>query len=322
MSLRIDKERAGEVIKEQDNILIIVHKNPDGDTLGSGFALMHGLRALGKNTAVICNDTIHERYGYMQPQIFSGEFEPTFIISVDVAGPQLFGENIAPYTKRINLAIDHHPSNTGFADFLWLCEDAAATAEMVYELLLVMDVPMAPIIADCIYTGIATDTGCFKFANTSYNTHLVAAEVIKAGADFGMLNNLLFERKSKKRIEIEKQALASLKYYFDERVASVCITKEQIEQLNIDDADLEGITSIPRMIEGVQVGITMRQLPNGSFKISVRTADTVDASVLCARLGGGGHKRAAGCELIGGAQNVIDALLSEVAREFEPVAMQ
>ncbi len=316
MSERIELQEVAEKLLEQDNILIICHKNPDGDTLGSGFALMHALTSLGKNAEVLCNDVIHERYIYMQPKLFSGSFSPQFIVTVDVAGQQLLGELVAPYSKRIDLAIDHHPSNTGFANYLWLRDDAAATCEMIYDLLEHMEVMFSQVMTDCLYTGISTDTGCFKFENTSPNTHRVAAKLMEYGADYKILNNLLFESKSRRRIEIEKQALASLRYHFYERVASIIITKEQIERLEVDETDLEGITAIPRMIEGVAVGITLRQLKEGAYKVSVRTTPEADASRICARLGGGGHKRAAGCEIIGSNENVMDAVLKEVSREL------
>ncbi len=316
MSERIELKDVAEKLLEQDDILIICHKNPDGDTLGSGFALMHALNALGKTAEVLCSDVIHERYHYMQPKLFSGSFSPKFIVTVDVAGQQLLGELAAPYAKRVDIAIDHHPSNTGFAHELWLVDDAAATCEMIFDLLEYLEVIFTQAMVDCLYTGISTDTGCFKFENTSPNTHRVAARLMEYGANYKILNNLLFESKSRRRIEIEKQALASLKYHFYEKVASITITKEQIERLEVDETDLEGITAVPRMIEGVDVGITLRQLKEGAYKVSVRTTPAADASAICARLGGGGHKRAAGCEIIGSNENVMDAVLKEVSREL------
>ncbi len=316
MSERIELKDVAEKLLEQDDILIICHKNPDGDTLGAGFALMHALNSLGKTAEVLCSDVIHERYQYMLPKLFSGSFSPKFIVTVDVAGQQLLGELAAPYAKRIDLAIDHHPSNTGFAEELWLIDDAAATCEMIFDLLEYLEIIFNQVMADCLYTGISTDTGCFKFENTSPNTHRVAARLMEYGANYKMLNNLLFESKSRRRIEIEKQALASLRYHFYEKVASITITKEQIERLEVDETDLEGITAVPRMSEGVDVGITLRQLKEGAYKVSVRTTPAADASAICARLGGGGHKRAAGCEIIGSSENVMDAVLKEVSREL------
>ncbi|MEG1381838.1 MAG: DHHA1 domain-containing protein, partial [Ruthenibacterium sp.] len=140
------------------------------------------------------------------------------------------------------------------------------------------------------------------------------AKLIDAGAQLVRLNNALFENKSRRRIEAERLALQNLEYYFDGRCAVVCLTKEQISATGADGTDLEGITGISRSIEGVQVGITMRQQPTGSYKVSVRTEVGVDASGICAPLGGGGHKQAAGCEILGSIENAKAALLAEVGR--------
>ena len=223
-------------------------------------------------------------------------------------GIQLFGESIAEYTRRIDMCIDHHPSNSGYADCMLLDGDAAAHRELdghrhrdrTHH-------------RDCL-TGLSTDTGCFKFANTTARTHEIAAKLITAGASLVKLNNILFESKSRSRLAIERLALESLEYSFGGRCATVYLTKEQIAETGADGTDLEGITSLPRMIEGVEVGITIRQQPTGSYKVSVRTVTGVDASAICAHLGGGGHKQAAGCELLGSLDNAKAALLTEVEK--------
>ncbi|MEG2841883.1 MAG: bifunctional oligoribonuclease/PAP phosphatase NrnA [Ruthenibacterium sp.] len=296
------------------NILLLCHKNPDGDTLGSASVLCAALRQLGKTAAILCADSISDRYDYMQMTLFHEEFKPEYIVAVDVAGIQLFGDAVAAYSARVDLCIDHHPSNSGYADSMLLDGGAAATAEIMYDVICALGIEITPLFADCLYTGIATDTGCFKFANTTARTHEITAKLIAAGADVVRLNNLLFENKSRRRVEAERIALQSLEYYFDGRCAVICLTKEQISETGADSTDLEGITGIPRAIEGVQVGITMRQQPTGSYKVSVRTEVGVDASAICAHLGGGGHKQAAGCEILGSTENAKSALLAEVEK--------
>ena len=163
-------------------------------------------------------------------------------------------------------------------------------------------------------TGLSTDTGCFKFTNTTARTHIVAAKLMEAGANTVKLNSLLFENKSRSRIALERFALENLEYYFEGRCALICLTREQIEASGVEPSELEGITAIPRMIEGVEVGLTMRQQPSGSYKASIRTTLGVDASAIAAHLGGGGHKQAAGCEILGSTDNAKAALLSEVEK--------
>ena len=297
-----------------DRVLLICHKNPDGDTIGSAAALYHALRNLGKTAAVLCADPIPARYAYMELTLYTGQFTPGYTVAVDVAGIQLFGDAVAEYTREIDLCIDHHPSNPGYAGGLLLDGEAAATAEIVYELLAAAGVEITPLIADCLYTGVSTDTGCFKFSNTTARTHEIAAKLMRAGARTVLLNEILFESKSRGRLAIERMALESLEYHFEGRCAMIFLTKEQVAQAGAETVDIEGITSLPRNIEGVEVGITVRQQPAGSYKVSVRTTPSVDAAAICAHLGGGGHRQAAGCELLGSLDNAKTALLTEVEK--------
>ena len=316
MTEQLNVQQMAEKLLAADNILILCHKNPDGDTVGCGSALYYALLALEKHAAVLCADPIPGRYAFTNPRLFKGEFEPQIVVAVDVASVQLFGEGngVPQYTRHVDLCIDHHAGNSGYAEFTLLDGSAAAAAELLYEVISAMRVEITPHIADCLYTGLSTDTGCFKFANTTARTHEIAAKLITAGASLVKLNNILFESKSRSRLAIERLALESLEYSFGGRCATVYLTKEQIAETGADGTDLEGITSLPRMIEGVEVGITIRQQPTGSYKVSVRTVTGVDASAICAHLGGGGHKQAAGCALLVSQANDKAALLNEVEK--------
>lgn len=317
MSEMITLQETAARLLAQDNVLIISHKNPDGDTLGSAGALYWALRSLGKTAAVFCSDFIHERYRYMELEDFYDQFEPSYIVAVDIAGPQLFGERAARFVNNVNLCIDHHGSNSSYAEAMLLDDSAAATCEIMYDLLLEMKISIDVRIANCLYTGVSTDTGCFRFANTTARTHRVAAELIDLGTELVQLNDLLFETKSKKRIAIEQLALSTLEYHFKGCCALVCLTRDQIGKVGADEADLEGITSLPRAIEGVSVGITMRQQPSGSYKISVRTTVGLDATSVVRGLGGGGHKQAAGCEILGGLDYAKAAILEEAGKVID-----
>ena len=316
MTQNVDRETVVSRLLAADDILILCHKNPDGDTIGSGTALCLALQQLGKNAAVLCSDPIPAMYDYMPITVFDGSFSPAFVVAVDVAGIQLFGErnNIRDYAEHVNLCIDHHGSNSGYAYETLVDDHAAAAAELLTTLIPEMGAKITPEIAACLYTGVATDTGCFRFSNTTAETHRAAAALIEAGADVEKLNERLFESRSHARVIAERMALESLEYSFGGRCATVYLTKEQIAETGADGTDLEGITSLPRMIEGVEVGITIRQQPTGSYKVSVRTVTGVDASAICAHLGGGGHKQAAGCELLGSLDNAKAALLTEVEK--------
>ena len=318
MTEQLNVQQMAQRLLAADNILILCHKNPDGDTIGCGSALYYALKALEKNTAVLCSDAIPSRYAFTNPRLFKGEFEPRTVIAVDVAGLQLFGENngVPQFARHVDLCIDHHAGNNGYADFTLLDAGAAAAAELLYQVIVEMGVTITPHIADCLYTGIATDTGCFRFANTTARSHITAAWLMEAGARASELNARLFESKKPQRVEAERLALNNLEYYFDGRCALIYLTREDILSSGVAPSDLEDLTSLPRAIEGVEVGLTLRQQPGGSYKISVRTTDEVDACAIAKRLGGGGHVRAAGCELMGNLDNAKAAVLAEVKKEL------
>ncbi len=318
MTEQLNVQQMADRLCAAEDILILCHKNPDGDTVGCASALCYALEALDKNAAVLCSDPIPHRYGCTAARMFKGDFEPRTVVAVDVASIQLFGENngMPRYTRHVDLCIDHHAGNTGYADFTLLDGHAAAAAELLYDVILAMGVELTRQIANCLYTGLSTDTGCFRFSSTTAKTHLIAAKLIEAGADLEELNTLLFETKPRQRMEAERIARNHLEYHLDGRCALIYLTRDEIEASGVDPADLEELTSLPISIEGVQVGLTLRQQPGGSYRISVRTAKGVDACAIARRLGGGGHNRAAGCELLGNLDNAKNAILAEVEAEL------
>lgn len=291
------KQAANELLAAQD-IVLISHKSPDGDTLGSSFALYWALRALGKRARVVCSDAFPAKYDYFLNEQPDEAFPPQFICAVDVGDEKLFGPGTAQYIGRVQLCIDHHQTNTDYAKMRCLNWDMAATAELVYCILGEMKAPITPKIADCLFTGITTDTGCFRYANVTSETHRVAAELIEAGADAAEINRIMFEQKSVARMAVEKLVMESLGYDFEGQCAYICISKDILKRSGACEEELEGVSAIPRRIEGVQVGVTYNEREDG-YKVSVRTAGEINASLICRALGGGGHQRAAGCFIEG-----------------------
>ena len=322
MTQSVDHETVVSRLLGADDILILCHKNPDGDTLGSGAALCLALRRLGKTAAVLCSDPIPAMYAFLPITVFDGSFAPRFVVAVDVAGIQLFGDknNMPRYAEHVDLCIDHHASNSGYAYESLVDGSAAAAAELLTALIPELGVELTPDIAACLYTGLATDTGCFRFTNTTAATHRAAARLIEAGADVATLNERLFECRSHARMEAERMALESLEYYYGDRCAMICLTWDQIQAAGVAGAELEDLTSLPRSIEGVEVGLTLRQQRDGSYKISVRTGNQTNACSIARRLGGGGHPRAAGCEISGNLDNAKHAILDEVKKELDRAA--
>lgn len=313
MTEPLNVEQAAARLRGADNILILCHKNPDGDTIGSGSALYYALTALGKTAAVLCADPVPARFSYTKPRLFRGEFEPALVVAVDVAGVQLFGDaGLMPaYSRRVDLCIDHHAGNNGYAQYTLLDAGAAATAELLCDVIEAMGADIDAHIADCLYTGLATDTGCFRFANTTAKTHRAAARLIEAGARVEELNTILFATKTRGQMEAERIARSHLEYALDGSCALIWLTREEIEASKADPSDLEELTALPIGIEGVKIGLTFRQQPGGSWRVSIRTAGGVNAVAVAQRLGGGGHLRASGCELLGTLDNAKSAVLAE-----------
>ncbi len=318
MSQKMDVAAAAAMLKAADDVVILTHHYPDGDTIGSGYALCRGLLRLGKRARVECGDEIPEKYDYMltEPDL---SFEPRFIVAVDVADEKLLGSLQSVYTGRVNLCIDHHGSNVEFAEHLLLKADYAAAAMVVCEVLHAMDVPFDSAIAECIYTGIATDSGCFKYPSTTAYTHRMAADLLDYGIRHDMINRTMFDIKSRARVELERRALSGMQFFQKDRIAVMPITCDMIEKSGAGENDMEGLAPLPRQIEGVWVGITMRQKPDGEFKVSVRTGNHADAAAICKELGGGGHMRAAGCEVRAPLDDAIAILVDTVCRVVDGI---
>lgn len=317
MSKRLDLKGVCSFLKANNDYLILTHAMPDGDTLGSAYALCKGLIALGKNAKVACPDVIPERYGYFTKAVSFPEFSEKTVISVDVADIKLMGALGEKYKDRIVLAIDHHASHRDFAENLFLDGTAAACAECIYDILAELHIMLDETMVEAIYTGISTDTGCFKFSNTTPKTHVIAAELMAYGIDFADINRVMFDTKSKSRMEIEKRALRKVEMLYRDRVAIMAVTEEMMKDSGCTDSDLDGITAIPRSIEGVLIGVTLRQKAKKLWKISMRSYPPYDVAAICGELGGGGHKYAAGCELSGSLKSAKKQILKQVSKVLE-----
>lgn len=298
--MKIGISQAVTELKNADNILILTHMNPDGDTLGSGFALLRALRKMGKKVKLLNGDRISTKYNYLFENLHHEDFEEEYIVSVDVAEKKLLGEALSEkYGERVNLSIDHHEASRRFAKMTCCEPDSASCCEIIYLVIKGLGVPIDKEIADCIYTGCSTDTGCFRYSNVTERTHLIAAELIGAGADHSRINTKMFEMKSMNNIMLETMCLSTLSFYAEARVAVISVTQEMFRKTGTDKSALDAIKPVTRQIEGVKAGVTLREDADGKISVSLRTDEDVDAASICAHFGGGGHVRAAGCEFNG-----------------------
>lgn len=313
---RIDVKKCASLLKEFDGFLILSHRNPDGDTLGSAFALKRALDLLGKKSMVRCNDEIHPKFSYLWDGLQNNDITYDKIIAVDVADSKLLGADFeAKYGDKVFLCIDHHMSNREYAENL-LLEDKAAAAAVIYDVICELGVEITPEMASCVYTGLATDTGCFMFSNTTPETHRIAAQVMEKGADYTNINRLMFETKTFSYMKLEQMAVSSIETYFDGRVAMMTLTQEMFKESGSSESECDGIASLPRKIEGVNIGVTIREQRDGKYKVSLRTIEPYDAAKICANFGGGGHNRAAGCEFDCSLDEAKNKLLEIIKAEF------
>lgn len=307
-------------LEQCEDAYILIHRSPDGDCIGAGYALAEILHQLNKRAAVLCNDEIAERYQFMLPEHpAAADFSPKCIVAVDVADAKLLGEEMqARYGEMVDLCIDHHVSNVPYAKQRLLDGSASAACEILYRLCRIMPVTITDRIALCLYTGMATDTGCFQYDNAGSGTHRAVADLMDTCPEvrYAQINRKMFAVKSFGRLQLEKLLIDHLECYLDGKCTMICVTQEFLKKFHVDEAELDGIAGFPLQVEGAEVGITMKEKEPGKFRISMRSADRVDVSAICQRLGGGGHVKASGCQVEGTADEVRRILLNAVKAEW------
>lgn len=291
-----DMKRAAELLQSWDRILILSHRSPDGDTLGCASALSRALISLGKSVQFRCADPVPKNMAYLFAGIEYGDFEPERIVTVDVADKALLGA-LEPLGERVDLAIDHHGTHRPFAREIWVDDTAGAACQMIYKLVQAMGVEITPEIADCLYTGISTDTGCFRYSNASPETHRIAASLLECGARAAEINRAMFETKSRAAVELLKHVYGDMEFYHDGRCAVLCLTRALLAETGAGESELTGVSSFVRQVEGVLIGLTLQERGENEYKVSMRSNAPASAQAVCARFGGGGHKFAAGCTI-------------------------
>ena len=295
---KLTRTETAEFLTAHNNYIILTHARPDGDTIGSAAALCLGLRKLGKTAHVLENKEVSPRFRWLHRGLTTDAAADTdCVLSVDVASPGIRQEAFKPLLGRIQLRIDHHSSATSFTDFELVDPISASCAEIVYDVLTLMNCPLDKDIAQAIYMGASTDTGCFRYANTTAHTFSPAAACAQAGAEIYRLNMELFETNTLARLRMQGWIVEHMKLL---RGGSMCICPipRQVEQdFGVTGDDMDNISSFPRTVAGVCMAATLRQAENGDVKLSVRAIPGYDATRVTVPFGGGGHKGAAGATL-------------------------
>lgn len=313
---------ARRFIENHDHYLVVSHVNPDGDAASSTFAMGWLLDRLGKTFTLVNEDAIPDKFAYMWGfdrliRLTELPSDPPIqaIISVDCADEARMGrvrERVAPNVPLLN--IDHHPTNDRFGDAQLIREDAAATAEVLFELAEQLGVPMGKELADCIYTGLLTDTGGFRYSNTSPRVMRIASDLLEHGVLGYQLAEALLEKITRTHIAVLQKALGTLSFAYDHKVSWIAISAEVISTTNATPDDLEGLIQYPRNIEGVQVGLLFKQVDDAKVKVSFRSNGNVDVAQVAKSFGGGGHVKASGCTIEGTLEQAVEQVVAAVGR--------
>ena len=311
----MEYREAAALLLRQNDILILTHKRPDGDTIGCAVGLCQALREQGKTAWVLPNEDATRLFTpYLEGYLASEGFAPSFVVSVDIAGRGLFTPAGEAWLQRgIDLAIDHHPSQEYFAKETCLDAGRAACGELIYDLIHQWG-PVSPAAALPLYVAVATDTGCFQYSNTSPATHRVAADLMATGIDAQGANKRHFRTKSLKRLRLESLIVDTMDLHDDGAIAIAAIGLADMARLEADEADAEDIAAFVGQLEGVHTSVTIRELKDGACKLSVRTDATLTATKVCALLGGGGHAAAAGCTVPGTVEEAKAAILDAIRK--------
>ena len=308
--------KTAQFLREHDNFAILTHRRPDGDTLGSAAALCRILRHLGKTAHVIANPEITDRFAWLHEGLTKETAaEDDTIVTVDVASPGMLPRAFEQYVGRIALRIDHHASSTSFTERELVIPERAACAEIIADLLPSLDYGlMEQELADALYVGISTDTGCFRFANTTGHTFAVAAACAGAGARVYELNQMLFETNTLQRLQMQGWIVGNMKIMAEGKLALVAIPRSVEESIGVTEDDMDNISSFPRTVSGVCMAATLRESEDRGVKLSVRAIPGFDATKVAERFGGGGHKGAAGAS--------IQLPLEEAAKAVEKAMLE
>ncbi|AFH64190.1 DHH family phosphoesterase [Paenibacillus caseinilyticus] len=314
---------AAEYIREGDDFLVVSHMQPDGDAAGSTFAVAWMLQALNKNYTLINEGTMPEKYMYMAAGVgtlYAYDRNPPErkferVISVDCADYGRIGrvrECLSPQASLLN--IDHHATNDLFGAVNLVHPDAAATVEVLYDLVQELGLPLTEGLCSCIYSGLLTDTGGFRYSNTSPKVLGIAADLLGRGVKGHELAERLLETMSYGQVSLLKRSLNTLSFSADKRIAWLTVSTEDREATGASSDDMDGLVNYARNVEGVEVGMLFKEKEPGVIKVSLRSGGRADVAAIAQAFGGGGHVKAAGCTFLGTMEEAVNTVVREVGK--------
>ncbi|PLX44907.1 MAG: bifunctional oligoribonuclease/PAP phosphatase NrnA [Deltaproteobacteria bacterium] len=322
------KRTIAEVARDLEgaaNILILSHENPDGDAIGSSLGMAMGLREFGKNVVAANATVVPERISWL---VGAGEIVTELpstrgfdtILLLDCAERERTGFDLSGIPEERFISIDHHPNTAGVGRKILIDTQAAATGELVLEILLEMSANIETAIATALYVAIHTDTGGFNYSNTTRMTHMSASILLDRGVDPAEVHRHLFGNERRERVALLGEVLSTLELELGGRVATCVVTKKMLEKTGASPEDSDDFVSYPRSIRGVEVAVLLKEQGDGKYRVSLRANTDVDLSLVAKKLGGGGHKKAAGATISGSMKEATATLLDALTEAMERAA--
>ncbi|OSB09923.1 DHH family phosphoesterase [Clostridium botulinum] len=308
-------------IKESNSVAITFHTSPDGDSLGSALGLLQGIRKLSKKAYIISKEPIPETFKYLPcSEEITGEIKRPIegtecVIVLDCGNVERINAELDLENREYSLInIDHHLSNDMYGDLNFVDTNAPAVAEVVYQLLKILEINSDKDIAACLYTSLITDTGSFRYPGTTSVTHMIAGDLINTGLDFSSIHRKIFENKKFERLKLYGKVLEEM-YLENEKLCVMKVTEKMLKELNIEDVkDTSDIISQGMQIGSVEVAVLFKEVEEG-VKISLRSKEYVDVRKIAENFGGGGHIRASGAFIKGEALNIVEKKLIETIKK-------
>jgi phosphoesterase RecJ-like protein len=312
-------DQIGRVLRENQRFAVLSHVRPDGDALGSQLAAGLSLKQIGKDVRIWNEEGMLEKYSFLpqanllsKPPSEPEDFD--VVLALDTAIQNRLGNTVASIkSAKVWINIDHHPSNPGYGDLVYIDPNAPATGQILFELITSQKLPIDHAIAENLYVAISTDTGSFQYSNTTARTFQIAAELVRAGVDVGRVSQLTYENYPRRRVELLRDLLGTMRFSANDRVASFSLSLAAAKKLGVLPEDNEGLIDHLRAIQGVIVAIFFEELSDGKVRVSMRSKnEKVNVCAICEKFGGGGHVLAAGARVKGTLAEVEKNILEEV----------
>ena len=312
-------EQIGQALREGGRFAVLSHVRPDGDALGSQLALGLSLKRLGKDVRIWNEEGMLEKYSFLPSAnlLTKPPADPEDVdvaIALDTAIQNRLGTALpAVRSAKVWINIDHHPSNPGYGDLVYINPKAPATGQILFELIRSEKLPIDAAIAENLYVAISTDTGSFQYPNTTARTFEIAAELVRAGVDVGRVSQLTYENYPRRRAELLRDLLGTMRFEANDRVASFSLSLATAKKLGVLPEDNEGLIDHLRAIHGIIVAVFFEELADGKVRVSMRSkSEKVNVCAICEKFGGGGHVLAAGARIRGTLAEVEKKILEEV----------